>query len=193
MSEQKDIRAFLAIEAPIAIREEMGRIQNRLKKTVQGMIRWTGPTAMHLTLKFFGDISGEDIDAISAIIKNESAGLAPLQLTIKSIGVFPNPRKPRVIWLGTRGDTEQLVMLQRKLERGFGGLGFPEENRPFRAHWTLARIKSPQGLTGLDQAIETGRDLTAGTFQADTLILFKSDLRSQGPIYTRLAEYSLTG
>jgi 2'-5' RNA ligase len=145
MSERKDIRAFLAIEPPITIREEMGRIQNRLKKAVQGMIRWTGPTAVHLTLKFFGDICGGDVDSISAIVRNELAGLPPLQLAIKSLEVFPDPRRPLVIWLGARGDTERLVMLQRKLKRGFGGLGFPEETRPFRAHWTLASIKSPKG------------------------------------------------
>ena len=193
MSDGKDIRAFLAIDPPDAVHDEMARIQERLKKTVLGTISWTRPTGMHLTLKFFGDIAQDDIGPISDVIESRIAGIEPFDLVIKGLGVFPNARRPRVLWMGTVGDVERLAILQKNLDPGFADLGFEREDRPFRAHWTLARIKSPEGLTGLPRALEWGENASAGAFQAGALILYKSELKPQGAVYTKLAEFTLKG
>ena len=193
MADPKEIRAFLAIDPPASIREEMARIQERLKKSVQGMIRWAGPASIHLTLKFFGDTGQEDVALISEVIEKEVTTIEPLYLEIKTLGVFPDIRRPRVIWLGTVGDVARLAILQEKLDRGFEDLGFEKENRPFRAHWTLARIKSSEGLTGMARTIESGAGLLAGDFIARSLILFRSELRPQGAVYSKLAEYAFKG
>jgi 2'-5' RNA ligase len=96
-----------------------------------------------------------------------------------------------VLWLGTTGDTERLMSLQNKLETDFEILGFSRENRPFRAHLTLARIKIPQSAAGLEAAAKKLGDFSAGEFRATELILFRSKLTPQGAIYTRLATIPL--
>lgn len=193
MSDGSEIRVFLAIEPPEAVRDAMALIQGRLKKTVLGPLSWARTSGMHLTLKFFGNIGASDIAPISSAVGEAIAGYGPMRMEIKGLGVFPDIRRPRVLWLGTNGDVDRLGTLQQALETGLEPLGFEREDRPFRAHWTLARIKSPRDTTGIAQAVETGGELHAGAFTADKLILFKSDLTPKGAIYTRLAQYALQG
>jgi len=193
MSGETTLRAFLAIEPPAAVRAEIAAIQERLKKTVRGVIRWVRPEGIHLTLKFFGNIPPPAVERISAAVAARTAGVAPFDLTVGTVGVFPDLNRPRVVWLGMAGEVERLLVLQKSLDREFGALGFPREERPFRAHLTLGRIKTPKGLVGLARAVEAGGTATAGPFRADSLILFRSELTPQGAVYTRLAVFPLRG
>jgi len=193
MTDGKAIRTFLALEAPDGVRGEMARIQERLRRDVSGSIRWVEAAGMHLTLKFFGDLDPGDIPGIAAAIRQQTTGVAPIRLVVEGLGVFPDTRRPRVVWLGTTGETDRLTRLQQGLDRSFAEMGFPREDRPFRAHWTLGRIKSPQGLTGLTEALHKGGRLVAGTFQADRLVLMQSDLTPRGAVYTELDSFGLSG
>jgi RNA 2',3'-cyclic 3'-phosphodiesterase len=188
---EKNIRAFLAIEPPEKILAEISRLQEKLKREISGKVSWTRPQGNHLTLKFFGDISMADMENIGSAVKKEAVGVAPLLLKVEKLGVFPDWRKPRVLWLGTTGDTERLMSLQNKLETDFEILGFSRENRPFRAHLTLARLKITQSAAGLEAAAKKLGDFSAGEFRATELILFRSKLTPQGAIYTRLATIPL--
>jgi RNA 2',3'-cyclic 3'-phosphodiesterase len=188
---EKNIRAFLAIEPSEKILAEISRLQEKLKREITGSLSWTRPQGNHLTLKFFGDISSTDVENISNAAKKQAAGVAPLSLKVEKLGVFPDWRRPRVLWLGTTGDTERLILLQNKLEADFETLGFPRENRPFRAHLTLARIKIPQSAAGLEAATKKLDNFFVGEFSAKELILFQSKLTPQGAIYTRLATIPL--
>jgi RNA 2',3'-cyclic 3'-phosphodiesterase len=190
---EKNIRAFLAIDPPEEILAAISRFQEKLKREISGKLSWTRQQANHLTLKFFGDISSTDVENISSAVKKQAAGAAPLLLKVEKIGVFPDWRKPRVLWLGTTGDTERLTLLQNNLETDFEQLGFPRENRPFRAHLTLARIKVPQSAAGMEAAAKKLDAFSAGEFSASELILFRSKLTLQGAIYTRLATIALGG
>lgn len=193
MNDGTTVRAFLAVEPSEPVRRAIAAIQERLKTTVRGAIRWVRPAAMHLTLTFFGDVGRAEVERLAAVVAARSAGMAPLDLTVRTIGVFPDLDRPRVIWMGTAGDLDRLLVLQRTLERGFETLGFPRPTRPFRAHWTLGRIKTPKGLVGLVRAVEAGGEKTAGTFRAGELVLFRSELTPQGAVYTRLAAFPLGG
>ena len=193
MSEETTLRAFLAVEPPAAVRGEIAAIQERLKKTVRGVIRWVRPAGIHLTLKFFGNIPPPAVDRISEAVAARTVGVAPFDLTVRTVGVFPDLNRPRVVWLGMAGEVERLLVLQTSLERAFGVLGFPREERPFRAHLTLGRIKTPKGLVGLARAVEIGERATAGLFRADHLVLFRSELTPQGAVYARLAAFPLRG
>ncbi|MBN2199688.1 MAG: RNA 2',3'-cyclic phosphodiesterase, partial [Candidatus Aminicenantes bacterium] len=188
MSRDGTYRTFLAIDPPESVRREMGRIQEQLKRTVRGTVRWVRPEGIHLTLKFFGDITGDDITRIADAVEEEAATAKPLELQVKTIGVFPDLKRPRVVWLGMEGDVDRLLALQKELDRRFAALGFPKEDRPFRAHLTLGRIKTPKGLSGVAQAVEQGAWVEAGSFRAEGLTLFQSDLKPAGAVYTKLAE-----
>ena len=189
MTSERTIRAFLALDPPEEILQEIERIQDRLRKRIHGDLRWVRPEGIHLTLKFFGDLPENAVVNISAVVGRAAAAVGSFELAICGMGVFPDPHRPRVVWMGMTGDVARLVTFQQRLERALGEIGFPPEERPFRPHLTLGRIKSPQGLTGLAEALETGRAVTAGRFTASGLGLFQSDLTPRGAVYTRLAVY----
>ena len=193
MTDEKTIRSFLALDTPEKIREGIGAVQSRLKKIIHGDIRWARPEGIHLTLKFFGNISEDDVVNISAVVEKLAAGSLPLVLTIGGTGAFPDPHRPRVVYLGMNGDVERLIAFQKELERALETIGFPREERPFLPHLTLGRIKSPGGLIGLAGVVEKGESYTAGEFSASGLGLFKSDLTPRGAVYTRLAWYPFAG
>ena len=193
MTDERTIRSFLALDPPEEILREIGRVQNRLRKLIHGDVRWIRPESIHLTLKFFGDISGNDVANISAVAGKAAAEVRPFDLAIGGAGVFPDPHRPRIIWLGMNGEVARLVTFQQGMERALREIGFPPEERPFRPHLTLGRIKTPKGLIGLAGVLEKGETYTAGRFTASGLGLFKSDLTPRGAIYTRLAGYPFAG
>ena len=193
MTDERTIRSFLALDPPEEILREIGRVQNRLRKLIHGDVRWIRPESIHLTLKFFGDISGNDVANISAVAGKAAAEVRPFDLAIGGAGVFPDPHRPRIIWLGMNGEVARLVTFQQGMERALREIGFPPEERPFRPHLTLGRIKIPKGLIGLAGVLEKGETYTAGRFTASGLGLFKSDLTLRGAIYTRLAGYPFAG
>ncbi len=188
---EKNIRAFLAIEPPEDILNEISRLQEKLKREISGRLSWTRPQGQHLTLKFFGDISKEDITTISAAVQKRVVAEQKLNLKIEKMGVFPDAKRPRVLWCGITCDVERLINLQKKLDGDFAAIGFPAEDRSFKAHLTLARIKDPRDITGMSEALKKYDSFKAGEFTADKLFLFQSTLSPQGAVYTQLAEFAL--
>ena len=184
----KSIRAFLAIDLPEEIRDRIRDIQDRLKTNLKG-IRWIRPEGIHLTLKFLGNIPQNDVLNISGMIEKHTKYVGPLMLKVGTVGTFPNLKRPRVLWLGIGGETEQLLTLQKKIDATLEDCGFKRETRTFSPHLTLGRIKSHKEIRGLSQAIGDGKNFAAGSFHADGLTLFKSDLTPKGAIYTKLAHF----
>ncbi len=193
MADERTIRAFLAIEPPAEVRAVIGRIQGRLQRLIRGELKWVRPEAIHLTLKFFGDISASAVGQIAAVVGPAAAAEAPFSFTVGAAGVFPDRRRPRILWLGMEGDVARLVDFQRRLDGALGRIGFPVEERPFSPHLTLARIKSSRGLTGLERALEKGEEQTAGAFTASGVGLIRSELTPRGAVYTKLNWFPCTG
>jgi len=193
MSDEKTIRAFLAIDPPEEVLQAIGGIQGRLQRLIRGELRWLRPEAIHLTLKFFGDITESAVADIAAVVERAAAGAAPFSFVIGGAGVFPDRRRPRVLWLGMEGDVERLIGFQQRLDGELGRVGFPPEERPFRPHLTLARVKSPQGLTGLERALEKEEEYGAGKFTASGIGLIRSELTPRGGVYTRLKWFPFAG
>lgn len=193
MSDDKAVRTFLAVELPAEIRQTIADIQNNLKRSCPFDIRWLKPESIHLTLKFFGNVSREDIIALSRVVAQHSAVLAPRQLAVKKLGVFPSLQRPRVLWIGLSGDTAPLVTLHKKLERGWADCGFAKEDRPFRPHLTIGRIKSSCLDGDPVKFMAQADDFSAGSFRADGLVLFQSDLTPQGAVYAELARFPFGG
>ena len=190
--DDKTIRSFLAIDLPEGVIREIARVEEKLRSLIRGDIRWVRPEAIHLTLKFFGDIGQNDVARISAAAGKAAALFGPFDLTVGGAGVFPDPKRPRVLWLGLGGETGRLTAFHKELERSLDEIGFAREEKPFRAHLTLGRVRG-QGLTGLGEVLEKRETYGAGAFRAAGLSLYQSDLTPRGAIYTRLAECPFSG
>jgi 2'-5' RNA ligase len=193
IADEKKIRSFLALDPPEDVLGAIASIQNRLRKLIQGDIRWVRPEGIHLTLKFFGDISGDDVANIATVVGKAAENEAPFSLAVGGAGVFPDPHRPRVLWLGMNGDVERLRVFQKALELALMQIGLPREERPFRPHLTLGRIRTAKGLIGLARVLEKGEEYTAGRFIAPGLSLFQSELMPQGAIYTKLKWFPFSG
>jgi len=189
MTQEKSKRVFLAIDLPGDVKEQIMAIQNKLKFLLEG-VRWVRPEAIHLTLKFFGDIRSDDTARISEMIAEKTRDAAPMTLNTDNIGAFPNLERPRVLWLGMTGDVQRLMILQQVIEAGLEPHGFKREKRKFRPHLTLGRAKSSRGMIlGLSEAVITENHYTTGDFTAQGLTLFQSELRPGGAVYTNLAYF----
>lgn len=193
MNDRKPIRTFLAIELPPGIKYLIEGIKEKLMPELKG-IRWIKPEGMHLTLKFFGDVSQDDVARISEVIEKNVRDIAPMRLNVGLPGGFPSLKKPRVLWLGTGGDVQRLTVLHAKIEEDLKGCGFPEEKRPFKPHLTLGRTLSRGGIiSGTENIIAKTGELGRHRFDARELILFKSELKPGGAVYTKLVTFPFGG
>ena len=186
------IRSFLAIELPETILKQIGEVQRDLKSSYAD-VRWVSPEKIHLTLKFFGNIDESRIEPIVKSIQGPIWTTVPFPLRVKGIGAFPNVKNPRVIWMGMVDEKEVLASFQKGLETELEKIGFEPENRPFQAHLTLGRVRSSRGREELVRRMEKYVGKEFGDFRVERVILFRSDLRPTGPIYTPLREMKFGG
>ena len=107
------MRLFIAVELPGYVREEIARVQNRLKIT-KDKIKWVDPSSIHITLKFLGEVREEKIEEIFQVIEKITAKIGPFTLKIEGTGAFPNFASPRVIWMGAK-DVSSLVYFGSRL------------------------------------------------------------------------------
>ena len=186
------IRSFLAIELPEPILTKIGEIQGGLRSS-HADVRWTNPEKIHLTLKFFGNIEESTIDLIFKSIEEPIRDTLPFSLKVRGVGAFPHLKNPRVIWIGLVDERDVLTALQKQIETCLEKVGFRPEDRPFHPHLTLGRMKSSRGKGELVGRMESRREEEFGVFEVERVVLFKSDLRPSGPIYTRLGDVKLGG
>ena len=187
---QQSIRTFIALELPPPVRSALRTVQQDLRQ-LNIRARWVRPESIHLTLKFLGDISPGDVDPISAAMTAAADGFSSFTLVVRGIGVFPTIKRPRVIWVGLGGDFQLLLTLQRRLEEELAKIGVARDKRSFKAHLTLGRIKQPPGQDLIRQMMTEYASLSSAEFICDQVILFKSDLKPSGAVYTQLKQTRL--
>jgi 2'-5' RNA ligase len=182
------LRAFIAVEIPLALREAVCKSVAPLQKNIGSAVRWVPMENMHLTLKFLGDVSPANVEMLSQMLHAEAALFPGFELRLEGLGAFPNLRRPRVLYVGIRGPGT-LEALQRGIDSASYRLGYESEERGFSPHLTIGRVK--QNVTAADQqtirrALEETRIDSLGTARVDSVHLYKSDLKPTGSIYTRL-------
>ena len=112
------VRAFIAIELPAEVLVQIERLQSRVRQDVPaGLVRWARPEGIHLTLKFLGDVEEQQLPEIERALRGACGVHAPFELSIGDLGCFPNPRRPRVVWVGVQTRGEPLAHLQRGLDK----------------------------------------------------------------------------
>lgn len=185
------IRAFLALNLPVAMIEEIRGLQGKLKEQAReaGLkVSWVPAANMHVTLRFLGDIPREVASAILDTLQGALAGTAPLSLEVGGLGVFPDARKPRVLWVGVESPGEGLPALSKKVEEALEQLGFEPEGRPFHAHLTLGRVK--QG-GDVQEMLDAHPDAAFGRCTAHEVVLYQSVLQRSGAEYSALGRVPL--
>jgi len=185
-------RAFIAIDLPESVKSFLSEAQEALKSYGFG-VKWVQPQNIHLTLKFLGDTATADTDKIAEAMTLAAMNCPIVSLTAKGIGVFPNVRRPRVIWAGLNGQVQTLANLQQTLNAHLANLGFATDTRAFKSHLTLGRVKGKIALDKMIAAIDNLKEFGSESFETREVILFKSELRPSGAVYTRVQAIALQG
>lgn len=189
------IRSFISIDLPESIRDELKNIQQNFRKDFPGF-KWVSIASIHLTLKFLGNVAENQLDPIKKELQRIADKQTAFRLSLKDTGLFPNIRRPRVVWVGLGDDTETLIQLQEHIDSALIPMGFIPEKRKFTPHLTLARI--PEGLKPAELE-DFGKQWTSAkirpgfNFAANSVNLMKSTLKPTGAIYDILAVFPLGG
>ena len=187
------IRTFVAIELPPAVQQGLLQVQQRLKQG-RPPVRWVAPDKIHITLNFLGEIPAEKVPGVGEAAARAAAAAVPFEVDALGIGVFPNPRRPRVVWVGLEGELNALRALQAGLTHELAALGFPPEDRPFSPHLTLGRVRQhagPAEVQALGEAVTRVAVPSLGRWQVQEIRVIRSDLRPEGPLYTALRVVAL--
>lgn len=192
----KAIRSFVAVELPSALRAQLAQVSRQLASSIpREAVRWVRPEGIHLTLKFLGDVSPGQLPAIQGLAAKAAGRAQACVCTVRGLGCFPDPRRPRVIWVGVEEPTGSLAALQQALEQGLAELGFAREGRAFNPHLTLGRVRPEAGSAAaqIRLAIEAAGEVELDRVEARSICLVRSDLRPGGAVYTRMGEFVLGG
>ncbi len=183
------VRCFVAIELPAEARQCIGGLVAGLREAEVRGLRPVNPEAVHLTLKFLGDVPASQVDAVAAALEGAAAAAHPFELALRGLGGFPDLRRPRVLWVGVGGDLEALQRLYEALEAALAPLGFPPEGRAFTPHLTLARLRDG---TSPQERARAASQLTSLEWEEGAMVpvggvsLMRSTLRPGGAVYSRL-------
>jgi RNA 2',3'-cyclic 3'-phosphodiesterase len=183
------IRAFIAVELPVEIKNNLRECQARLQSSSGNQVKWVDPEIIHLTLKFMGNINVTDVNPVTTAMLDAAVQGHSFKLQIQNWGAFPNLNRVQVIWVGLGGDLAILLELQKNLENNLAKLGFVTEARPFAPHLTLGRVRdtaSSIDKQNIGKAIAALKVESILTFPVISLNLMQSKLRPQGPEYTCL-------
>ncbi len=188
MSSSDEVRAFIAIELPGAVKSFLKSISDELKKC-GGPVRWVQPEGIHLTLKFLGSIHAGLLPQIEEAARPLFNKHEPIHLQVVGLGAFPDLKRPRVVWAGLSDSAGALPPLVNRLENLLEPLGFAKEKRPFNPHLTLGRFKSNERNVDLIEAIRHKMNIPGPSFVADHVVLFQSILKPSGAEYVQLFRF----
>jgi 2'-5' RNA ligase len=185
---------FVATPVPATVRDAVSSLVDEVRgagdPTVRD-VRWVRLDGLHLTIRFLGPTREEGVPDVAAAVDRAARGLAPFDVVIAGGGAFPSAARPRALWLGIADGAAELAATAAALDDALAEVGWAREDRPYRAHLTLARsdgVRSgPQVARRLIEAASAFRQ----AFRAESLVLFES-LSGGGPArYVPLHEASI--
>ena len=185
------IRTFIAIELSNEIRGSAARTI----KNLQGMSKdynWNEKENLHITLNFLGDVNETEVPTVCRLVEQTVTDFGTFELSIQGLGCFPNNDKPRVVWLGVDEGKEAMLELNDRLATALETMRFPRENKDYRPHLTLGRLR--RGKRWSDEITEYANrqsNLYAGRTIVDHVVVYSSFLDRTGPTYTPMANIAL--
>jgi 2'-5' RNA ligase len=177
-------RVFIALNINEDVRRELADIQGELRKC-DADVRWVKPENIHLTLRFLGYVSDAALKEVFEASKSSVLGIAPFEIFLSGIGVFPDLKRPRVIWAGIR-ESKMLSSIAHNLGGLLKQCGFSQEQRDYHPHLTLGRVRSPRNKEGLVRAIKANENWNGGSLIAREIRVMESVLKPEGAGYSSL-------
>lgn len=185
------LRLFIAINLPDGTRESLAQLQGQLKHFCP-TAKWVEPQNLHLTLKFLGTVEQEKIIRISSVIGAVAKTQASFDIQLGGTGAFPRMNDPRIIWIGLKQGTPEIVRMAAELQTRLAIEGFPADPRGFSPHLTVARLKdrAPIQLVEALKAVENWLDVSP--ISVYEICLMSSELSRRGPRYDVVEAYQLS-
>lgn len=183
------VRAFIAIDLPPDLQERLSQLSSALKEEMGDVpIRWVPTKNMHLTLKFLGDVSLNNLDDLTSILSREAVAREMMVISLGGVGAFPKVRRPRIIWAGMEAPAA-LTALQLGIDKQTERVGYAREQRPFSAHITMGRVSrnaTPEHVRIIGDVLGAQNIGFLGVARIREVHLYRSDLQPGGAVYTRL-------
>lgn len=184
------IRTFVAL--PLIGPESVENWINELKMLkIPGKIKWSNKDGLwHLTLKFIGNVDEENLKLVQDALRDHITGLSPGEVVLEGAGVFGNREHPKVIWAGIR-KSKWLLDMKQRVEESVSVLDLPVDNRIFRPHLTIGRIKYLKNTELLLKQIDQKEHTIWGKQPVSRVVLFRSQLTPEGPVYSEIESFWL--
>jgi 2'-5' RNA ligase len=177
------VRTFIAVDLGKELRARCVAVQETLARAGAD-VKWVPAENMHVTLLFLGEVEDRTLSDVCRAVALVAGRHEGFTLSVESLGCFPNPRRPRIIWAGIGAGKEELVALHDALEPPLLDLGcYRREERQYTPHMTLGRVEGDQPTEGLATALARKADWHGGTLEVRELLVMSSELRRDGPIY----------
>ncbi|MFH2137219.1 MAG: RNA 2',3'-cyclic phosphodiesterase [Candidatus Omnitrophota bacterium] len=181
---EEKIRSFIAIEINNAFAQELKRIQEHLKNSLDGKINWVEPKNIHLTLRFLDNITPAQTEQIKQIIIKIARKNKEFSINPGILSAFPSILNPQILWVGIASGCKQLRDIAKTLQDELAKINFSPDEKPFHPHLTLGRIKftkDKKAFGKMSKEIVVNSSLVS---RVNRIVLFKSTLTPQGAIYS---------
>nr|WP_237706138.1 RNA 2',3'-cyclic phosphodiesterase [Thermophagus xiamenensis] len=187
---QQRIRTFIGI--PLPGLEGLVEWQDELKQKLNGeKVKWNEKHLWHLTLKFIGDLEPQKVQSLCFALGNEFSGSSQGQLIVKGAGIFGQIRNPKVVWAGIE-DSSWLQNIWHQTQAGvIASLDMERDGKPFRPHLTIGRVKYLKNTKALFDEVKAVKENRWGIVQVRYVVLYKSRLTTNGPIYSEIERFPL--
>lgn len=176
---------FIALTLPGPVRD----IVASLAQPITGLA-WTRPEQLHLTLRFLGDVTEEQQEAMVARLA--TVRVEPFVLPVEGLGTLPPSRPPRVVFVGVGSGHPRLHQLRQRIDDAILATGMPLDVRTFHPHVTVARCAG-QLSPAVHRWLHTHREFAAPPFRVEAFDLYASELRPTGAVHTLKQRFALTG
>jgi 2'-5' RNA ligase len=191
------LRLFVAVELPQAWLDAFASLIDQMKAalareplTAAARLRWVRPEAVHVTVKFLGEVPESRLGAIDAALATAAPALPRPRVALGKPGTFGRP--PSVIWLGVDGDLQRLTRLAERVDAAVATAGFERDRRPFAPHLTLARIPEQLGADVRNRVATIAASFArpaVSPFEVQRISLMRSFLGPGGAHYERVSAF----
>lgn len=176
-------RLFVAVPIPTSARDEIAAVVEEVRAAADPAVRdvrWVRLDGLHLTLRFLGPTTDDALPGVVAAVDRLAAGTTPFPIEIGGAGAFPSVGRPRILWLGVLRGVDELAAAAARLDDGLAAAGWPREERPFRAHLTLARSDGVRAGPQVAERLVAAAGSLRASFEARSVVVLET-VAGHGP------------